>query len=586
MVSTTGNRWPSIAALPQAVAPVVAILLFPALTFLVVPVKLYQREWTDAYFYTAYIYDYAATLGRYGMTYYGNRIAYIFAEKPFVLLLGSHAGFHVFRFVLLAAASAAVYSIARRFYGTAVALLATAWLCFTPWLIRAIFSTHVDGMATVYLLVGIALLIVPVRRRVPCHALAGAAFALATNCNIVLLPVALTLGPGWLYLNREQGWRWTSRTVLVLLAGYCAGYLALGVLMTVATAGEVPFFFDVMAIRIATGVFDGAGAPWFKPFGEFLFEPRNSYLVIPQAFFLAVAALAVRELWSSPRRPGADLAVFAAIHLGGVVLFALLMHFFRSGWLSLFFYNMYFFPGCMLALICVLGALDRSVRTATARRWLFAVLGAAFALPLLPLLLEPLMKAIAATSATGWYAAGIVIVAASLLVRRSAIAGAVAVALMAVLPLSFYTYERYTLAPDAREGRLEWDVYDAAVSLQRFMRQHVPIQVSLGFWYPNKGPSWLNGVQSMFLWGYSRVSAMDGSDPGMPVINADVRTRIARWDMLALLAGSAAELDEGIASLTRAGIPFREVARTTFNGKEMSLHVAVVSLKPGGAPRP
>ena len=165
----------------------------------------------DPYVYAGYIHDYPGLLNRLGRTYYSTRIAYIYPERALSFLFGLEGGYFAFRLLALASAVAAVFAIGIRFGGYATAILAAVWLSFAPWLPRSLLWTYPDGIAVVYMLVGIAFLIVPTKRRLVYHVAAGAAFALAINCNLILLAFCGLLGPGWAFFYRREGIVWLAR---------------------------------------------------------------------------------------------------------------------------------------------------------------------------------------------------------------------------------------------------------------------------------------------------------------------------------------------------------------------------------------
>ena len=236
-------------------------------------------------------------------------------------LFGPKDGYLVFAYLSLTAASAAVYAIGKRFYGYAGAFAGTCWLCLLPWLPRSIFWTYVDGTATIYLLIAISLLIVPSRRRLLCYVFAGAVFALAVNCNFLLLPVGLTFAPGWLYLNRTQGIRWVCLGSLTIISGFCAAYLGLGVLMHVASDGRLPFFFDIKAVQTSMSLLGGDAATWSVPISALLSNANHYYLLVPP-IILAIAVVVLRSsrcpLWRAVHLKS-PLPVFALTHLALVI---------------------------------------------------------------------------------------------------------------------------------------------------------------------------------------------------------------------------------------------------------------------------
>ena len=71
------------------------------------------------------------------------------------------------------------------------------------------------------------------------------------------------------------------------------------------------------------------------------------------------------------------------------------------------------------------------------------------------------------------------------------------------------------------------------------------------------------------------------NNPGMPVINEEIRERMARKQFLVLLGLSDEETDTGLASLTTANLPFHEIKRVHFQGKAWG-YTAVLTRLPAG----
>ena len=245
----------------------------------------------DPYVYAGYINDYSDLIKRFGPTYYSDRVAFIFPNGVFAYFFGLEGGYFALRFVALASAVAAVFSIGVRFYGYAPAILAGVWLSFTPWLPRSLLWTYPDGIGVVYLLVGVALLLVPSRRRLTYHALAGSAFALAVDCNLFLLLVCGLLGPGWVFFYRREGIAWLARALLALGAGFFGIFLALGFALYV----RYGVLLELATMREAVAELGGHGVSGYEPLSSAFWERHNFVLLIPIAFVLAAFAVVARR---------------------------------------------------------------------------------------------------------------------------------------------------------------------------------------------------------------------------------------------------------------------------------------------------
>ena len=322
--------------------------------------KLNQAASIDPYIYAGYTHNYAALLERFGPTYYSERIAYIFPAWAFAYLFGLEGGYFAFRIVALASAVAAVFAIGMRFYGFAPAILAAVWLTFTPWLPRSLLWTYPDGIAVVYLLVGMAFLLVPNSRRLIYHVVAGATFMFAITCNLSLLAIGGLLAPSWAFFYRREGMVWLARAILAVAFGFFATYVALALILYVKFPAY-GFSFEFATIREAISLLNGRGQTWYKPLATIIWQEKDFTLLIPITFALAALLLVARPsaILGSAKRDR-EFAVLAATYLTSIVGFSLILHFgLHDASLSLPWYTVYFVPGCVVALIALAGEAER-----------------------------------------------------------------------------------------------------------------------------------------------------------------------------------------------------------------------------------
>jgi hypothetical protein len=558
-------------------------LSFSAGLLLTAGSPLNQAGTLDPYVYAGYIHDYPGLLERFGRTYYSTRIAYIYPQRALTSLLGVEGGYYAFRFLALASAVAAVFTIGMRFYGYAPAILAAVWLSFTPWLPRSLLWTYVDGVAVVYLLIGVALLVVPTRKRVSYHVAAGAAFALAVNCNLLLLGYGGLFGPGWAFFYRRNGGIWLARGILALTVGFFAAYIALAFILYFEFP-DYGFFFELVTIRTAI---DQLGVTnWYKSLSSIIWEQHYYALLIPVTFLLAMLPLGARRWWNEPTPDKCiDFGLFVLSYLTSIVGLALILHFgFHSGGLSLPYYTIYFLPSCVLALIVLGGETQqqggRIFGTASVYGGTGVILLSWLARPLLPHLEV-------ASRFYLWLVVAVVTVGAALALRRIAAASVVLVTGATLLSLCLYAYRGPSLfirlGYEIRKssiGAAEWDIYHGGIFLQQFVNGNIRPNRSVGFWYSNKPDHlWLNSIQSVYLWGYSRVFPSARDYPGMPFVDEQLRTGIAGRRFLVLLGLSDAELNAGLAAIQAAGMPFREVERTHFQGQVWGYAATLIELK-------
>ena len=549
--------------------------------------KLNQADSLDPYIYAGYAHDYPSLLERFGPTYYSERIAFIYPERVFSDLFGLEGGYLALRLTALAVAVAAVFAIGIRFYSIATATLAAVWLSFTPWLPRSLLWTYPDGMAVVYLLVGIAFLLVPSARRLTGHVIAGVAFMLAINCNLTLLAISGLIVPGWFFFYRREGIGWIARAILAVAFGVFASYLALALIFYIKFPAY-SFSFELATFREAVSLLGGRGKNWFKPLATIISQDKNFTLLIPITFALAALLVTARGRITLRSEKGqADFVPLAASYLVCLVGFSLILHFGLSdGFLSA--YTVFFVPGCVLTLIALAGEVERHGGPILGAAAVYAGAG----LILLWWLSYPIQPSLQiASSIYLWVILGAVTVVAAVVVATSqhaAVASAALVAGATLLSVSFYQNGFYQIrAVSSADQTIEWDVYRGAMFLQQFVDASVPPKQSIGFWYTGDMELHLNSVQSAYLWDYTRVFPPQSS--GMPLLDAKVRSRIAKGMLplmhpvtsLILLGVSDAEVDAGLAALEKSGLRLSdaEVRRARFQGELWGYTATLVQMK-------
>ncbi len=557
----------------STLAPIVCIAL-PIIGLATTSFLINQAGFLDPYVYASYVYDFQQTIDRFGQTYYSTRIAYIFLERAFASLLGVENGYLICRVVVLSCASAAAYAIAQRYYGRATAVFAAAWISFLPWLPRSLLWTHYDGFGTVYLLIALAFVIAPRHRTLCAHAAAGVAYCLATNCNLLLLAIGAAFFPGWLLLNAGRGRRWLAMHALAVAAGFLITHALLSIAYQAHFADGGGSIVQA-TLQITRSLLQGTGANWFVPFGKFL-EERIFIPLIPLVLAATVGVYWWRHyegIASERRRFG--IAVLS--YLVSIIALELVLHIiFKIATLSLFYYLVYLLPASLLALIVLVG--EWECATKPEKRWRLYVLPLAF---IAIWFARPEFPHVAAfASVWPWLVFGAATVAAAAIrPGKAALTATCACTLTLAVYASFpgkYDIRRNTA--EALVGR-ERDVFKGALFLQTFVGRHVPPQRSIGFWYGNTtAHTDLNSVQSMYLWGYTRLAPPTGAALGMPHIDASIRKAIAKKSVVALLGLNDSEVDRGLAALSAAQIPHSEFQRTAFKGEKWGYTIALVDI--------
>ena len=548
---------------------------------------LNQAGYVDPYVYAGYIHDYPALLERFGRTYFSTRIAYIYPERLLTHLFGLEAGYFALRFGALAAAAAAVFVIGLRFYGCAPAILAAVWLSFTPWLPRSLLWTHPDGMAVVYLLLGVALLIVPARGRLIYHLAAGAAFAFAVNCNLFLLAICGVLGPAWVYFYRNEGIAWLARALLALAVGFFGAYLVLALFLYFRFPGY-GFLFELTSIGEASSLLGGRAQTWHMALSSIIWENHDFKLLIPITLLLAAVFLLIVRRSTLPRRlfGSTDFGIFAVCYLAGIICLFLIFQFGLHGLvLGIPYYAIYILPSCVLSLIFVAGEAERLGGSIFGP---VAVYGGAGLILFWWLAGPVLLHFQIETIFYFWVAVAAVTAIAAIALSQILLASVALIVGVALLSMCLYQDGYYQIrSATAEEQTTEWDIYRGAMFLQKFVNANVPPSRSIGFWYTGDHQSFLNSIQSVYLWGYTRVFPEYGV--GMPLVDDEFRDKIARGMLplmrpiqsLILLGASDAETDAGLGALKAAGLPFDDVkvTRTHFQGELLGYTAVLVGIE-------
>jgi hypothetical protein len=528
----------------------------------------------DPYVYAAYINDYAGTLKRFGSTYYASRIAFIYPERALVNLLGLDAGYYAFRFLALVAAIGSVLAISWRYYGLPTAVFVSAWVCLTPWLPAQLLYTHYDGIAVIYTLLALALILVPTRWRFTGHVAAGAAFALAVNCTQLAATIGVAFLPGWIVLNRACGTRWMVQAALCVLGGFVLGYAA-PILILEAEFPGYGFASAANSFFTAFYLAGGGWERWFHPLSEILSKGEAVVLLIPATLLILGILTYLKRPLADKTSEQARFAVAALLCLGAMWALALFIHLRSYPFFAYPYYTINFFPASALVLISLAGEVE--VRWGSRSSLYIAFISIILVWLLLPFV-WPWVNAprtVIWTALTAVVAAGI---ALSVVKSGRIVSAALLVAVLTVSLAPAFTTQ-YGLVASPAERQREWDVYHGAVFLQKFVNAQVLPSQAIGFWYSNND-GLLGSIQSIFLWEYSRVAPWGEDHPGMPLLDEATRTAIAKKKFLVLLATPEAEMDSGLNALRGAGQPFRFVGRESYRGHNWGFQIVLLKLLP------
>lgn len=541
-----------------------AYFLVLALALLILRVSnnvLLQAGGLDAYIYTSYIQNYNDLANRYGLTYYSARIAHLYPAGLGVALFGSHAGYFVYRYVLLSTALAATWMLARRNYGTAIALFAVTIASCQPWLLRSLFWDHYDSSGVVYLLLATAFLGTSTPKDYSKVVLAGGAYALAANCNAFLIGIGGILFCSYLVVHLRTRVRDGLRFVALALLGMAVFYLPLCTIRY----SQLPrqgFLFDLEVLKFANSMVHGGGRVWHTSV-LLLIQQGWTQLLVPVVVLLAVCMLMIASRGNL--RP---VVLFAALNLALVIgLYVILDFVYQVAVISLFYYFIYLFPPTLFCLIVVLGELN--IRLEPKDSWIMIGLGVTLVLAgyLAYRWIEPAIFRMNIR----WLAllGGLALLGPAAVDRRAKLGFLVTALAAAASPLPFYKMPAgvYSAIHDGSPA-LEWDVYRAALELQHIVSAYPVSSGPIGFWYTNRNGSLLNSVQSMYLWGPSRIASPTDPKAGMPALTDADMVRLAHYRRICLLSDRIGEVDQGVRALTAAGINTKSGQHELYNGRE------------------
>lgn len=394
-------------------------------------------------------------------------------------------------------------------------------------------------------------------------------YALAFNCNTYLLGVGgmLFFSYACVYFRRRE-WRTNLRAVGLAGGGFL---LALG-LLYLARYSAAPgqgFAFDLVNLRVSKQLMTGLGKQWHVPVTGLL-QAGWTHLAAPLVILTALAALLMRRRESRNAftfHAFLNLALVSAVFLA--VDFGL-----HVAVISLFYYFIYLFPACVFAIAALAGEVSKGV-DATAGRWI-ALGGVALG---------------AACFAGTWRApifgwsnwcylalVGLALWGGTWFAKRApraALGGVFAGVAASMLCFLAAPHDHYG-AFKWGDPQTEWNVYRAALRLQKLVDQYPSRQGATGFWYRNRSRTQLDSVQSMYLWGYTRIASGAGSGTGMPEMTADELTRAKQFRYLCVMGESRNEVERGVDALRRLGMQVRVLQSAQYKHAEYETHFVMV----------
>lgn len=539
------------------------------------PCNLLQNNFLDPYVYTGYIHNYQDLIERYGRTYYSCRLAFIYPARVLVSIFGSEFGYLIFRNILLVGAMGAIWRISFYFYGSKKFAAFLTWLILLhPWLLRSLFWDYVDGAAVVYILIAASFFLTAAEKARLSYFLSGVFFILAANCNLFSAGIFIALIPSMILLSREKQFKLLLRKGLFFFGGAVIVYLSLIGITYLEFPKKSPFF-DAATLDVSQFLLSGGGKVWVHTISNLISE-GNYYIFYPLYIFLIGLIF-----WNLRVARGGflqlDLGKAAILYLFIILLIYSVFHFFLGICvISNFYYFSYTLPAIIFAFIWLIGESVFSLDSKTQNVFFICaslIFGCMWLLgPSLALILNAI---------SGGYC--ILAIACLMLLilgltRYKKLQTSLILTSFILSPLIFYRSKEYSPLYE-NIAQEEWDLYHGAIYLQKIITETLPPSLGkVGFWYSNKKDHmYFNSLQSMFLWGYSRLASTDPKvSDGMPVIDDVFRKGINNYKFITLLGINENEINEGYESLIKEGIPIKVILKQEYHSDHINYHLLIV----------
>jgi hypothetical protein len=275
-----------------------------------------------------------------------------------------------------------------------------------------------------------------------------------------------------------------------------------------------------------------------------------------------------------------SLCIAALVYAAGMYAFFVTMHVaFKFGVFSWFFVQTYLFPTTAFCVICAVG---ESARRAGARAGIFLV-GAGSLCMAAWLLLRWAVNLVAAVplSIIGAIGALTLILVLTMSRRAPQIALAAVLAACIASPITAYRSENdYRRVHVRRYRPKEIATYHAAVRLMQIVGNLPDRDRPLVFWYPGNAGDRnllsLDSVQSVYLWGYTRLANVGFGPASEPRLDVPSRKRALETARIVLLGHRQSDIDRMRRALDQAGIATRPVRSDRFEESGLSCFTLVL----------
>jgi len=522
-------------------------------------------SYLDPWIYTALFTNFGYLYHAFTWAYWTSRLPWIIPGIAVNWVLPPVGAFFVLHIVFFSAGGLSAYLLARRFFGSRVALVGAAALMLLPLYFDAHSNDYPDGPTITYVLAAACFGIGVSGSRGRALRLGAAGFFVAAAFGTQIFAAVAIVGVILVYLvveSAEPGF--PRRLARVDLPAAAMGALVLLVACgSVARAYGGEFLFFMPSWRYAQSI---QLSRWQRPGHEWILQ--ESQLLIPLFVLALLVALLVRRGlhgWRSD--PSLRFAVGSALFLGYMTAFLSIWELaFGGDFFEVYYYFSMFLVPVALAFPACLYLLVRNRGLALP---LLAV-PAAVAAAALPVLLVYRLHTGPVNRGGFYFSAALMsAVLALALLRDGRPALQAALVTGAVLLLAFTTgyagASGYTTTAVFSTSKTDFTHRRAALAMAMqligFMRANgLQTEPPPAFWYDGYKYPALNGIQSTYLWGITWIGRE------MPHVGRGVQKalRERRPPDVVLLCGSY-ECSGGPQALENAGYRLVPRASTTLH---------------------
>ena len=540
-----------------------------------------QMGFLDPWLYTGYINNFGDLFQRYGLTYYSVRFGLIGPAMVLNKALGPINGYFAFCYVMVLVAGVPLYALFRKYFSIHAAIFAYATLTSSIWFARHVLWTHPDATAVPYLLAGVSIILLDPGRRRLCYLVVGALFSLAVNSNFFTIVVAgLSVVP-YFIVNQGRLRQLLPSDAAFGLLGFVGVYFA-AMLIYYAKLGVWKLYEPTFSM--ITWGFAGKGEIYRVKPDEWMFSTLYVYFPV----FLGLCYLLVACKWKPASRIASAIAAYAV----SVVLFFSWWQFASHGLIiELPYYFCYLIPALMPLAALIPVMLTSGVSLDIGRHILWT--GTVVAL-VIPLLVARANLNFAFDSIAQFSLISAIAVLLLLFARRSIQSRLLAVTAY-VIAINTYFFG-YVAAPnDNRQSQYAFmfrdkylpggfDLYKIAVQFMRSMPRFSDDRQKLLFWYSNvPKDAYLSSLQSIYLWGYSRLHSMNTKEnPGLPVLGNEELKIIDGLGAahLVLIGSSQGDVRAGLAALDQKKVKYHLSDPMSICSGQLCVFFAIAALAP------